>query len=349
VTPLAAFALVAALGDEIETHARHGAVEVAWTAPDGCPTADDVLGATLVLLGGSTGPSAVQAVGVVEQRNGAPYVLELRVATGGQPGTRRVEAKRCERLADVAALVLAIAIDPSVLARAPSETPPETQAPAPVAATPIVPEPSTTPPPVQPTPSERPKTSPRPTETPPTKPTARRRVHVGLVASGGVGLALLPGTAAALGLATVISGRLWRVEIGALYWSPRRATSSANPDVGGRFQLGGGDLRACVVPGSGTIELPICAGLLVAAMHGRGSGRALVTTNSVASPLVAATAGPVVLWRPRAAKGVLGVLARIEGILALTRPAFQTAVSGSVHEVPRGGAQALVGLEVRFR
>jgi hypothetical protein len=173
-------------------------------------------------------------------------------------------------------------------------------------------------------------------------------VHVGIALTGGVGLALLPGTAAALGLAAVVSGRLWRVELGGLYWTPRRTTSVANPDVEGRFQLAGADARACVVPGSGTIELPVCAGIMIAAMHGRGSGAGLVTTRSAASPLVAAMAGPVVLWRPRAARGRVGVLARIEGVLALTRPSFRTA-SGQVHGVPRGGAQALAGLEVRFR
>lgn len=121
----------------------HGAepLSLAWTAPAGCPSRDDVLAETRRLLGGkidSDAPLAARA----EVALAAPSDYRLRITLDRTPGERprEVHAPTCAELGDAAALILALSLDPASVADAPPGTalhadpaaPPPPPAPAPL-------------------------------------------------------------------------------------------------------------------------------------------------------------------------------------------------------------------------
>ena len=84
-------------------------------------------------------------------------------------------------------------------------------------------------------------------------------------------------------------------------------------------------------------------------MHGAGRG-ALASRNSAASPWVAASLAPTLLWRPpTVAGGRLLFGARAEGSVSVTRPGFKTTVGGQLLEAgPLGGQfSVLLGFALR--
>lgn len=100
----------------------HGAepLSLAWTAPAGCPSRDDVLAETRRLLGGqieSDAPLAARA----EIALAAPSDYRLRITLDRTPGERprEVHAPTCAELGDAAALILALSLDPAGVASAP--------------------------------------------------------------------------------------------------------------------------------------------------------------------------------------------------------------------------------------
>lgn len=99
----------------------HGAepLSLAWTAPAGCPSRDDVLAETRRLLGGkieSDAPLAARA----EVALAAPSDYRLRITLDRTPGERprEVHAPTCAELGDAAALILALSLDPAGVAGA---------------------------------------------------------------------------------------------------------------------------------------------------------------------------------------------------------------------------------------
>jgi hypothetical protein len=83
-------------------------LELDWDAPDPCPDRDDVDALVMRHLGErSTTRAPVAASGRVTQTSNG-YVLTLRTSTG----ERRLEAVSCDELAQSAAVILALLIDP---------------------------------------------------------------------------------------------------------------------------------------------------------------------------------------------------------------------------------------------
>lgn len=103
-----------------------GQLRFAWRAPDVCPTRERVLARAEELLGRapeSTLTSALELDAQLAQKAAGSWQLELRSRTeAGQTTTRSVMAASCAELADAAALLLALAIDPALSARAGSQS-----------------------------------------------------------------------------------------------------------------------------------------------------------------------------------------------------------------------------------
>ncbi|WAS97005.1 hypothetical protein [Nannocystis punicea] len=341
---------------------------LAWTAPAGCPDEAEVRARVVRMTGQEAADRAtLTARGTVREAGPGRWslTLELTGATGG--GRRELTAPRCEELVEAAALVVAIAVDPRAALAAP------------VAGEVVVPAP-----PVNMSQGESPKEqgakdmpdgsgpkgnvgegmSEGPRDAPagelegpvadePPRPDGGeapaavaqpRGVEVGLRVAAGVSFArLLPQPSAAIGLALSVSGRRWRAEIGGLYAPP---VPGGTPAIGGLFQAGAVELRGCPVLRRGAVEVPLCVGLQVGAMEGRGRGTGLVTTTTERSPWLAATAGAALAWRPR---GRVGLWVGADAIVALLRPTFVTARGQEVHKAARFGGQVLAGIEVRLR
>jgi hypothetical protein len=336
---------LAATPDEI-TEARREGVELRWSAPaQVCPVADAVLDDALAVLGAAppAGTDVTADAEVVRDPDGLVLTLELRSADG--TGTRTVRAQQCAQLARIAALVIALSIDPSAVNRIPPELP--VDAPAievpPVDETlvdaPAIDEPAE--PPAPEIAVRREPTSP-PIATRPRRPP----LHASVAIAAGVGAFALPRATAAFELGLALAGRAWRVELGAGYWAPSVRDSAVNPAIGGRFQLAVAQARGCWVPRLGTVELPLCALAIVGGMLGRGTGE--LDVRKAASPWAAFGGGPTVMWRPRVQGGRIALLVRVEGVGAATQPAFATSASGVLWKARNGALQAFGGIEVRF-
>jgi hypothetical protein len=85
-----------------------------WDAPAACPDGTSVRTRALAMLEkSSTKAQAAQAEGRIETR-AAQHRLTLRIEVDGQIAERKLEADDCEVLAETAAWLIALAIDPSV-------------------------------------------------------------------------------------------------------------------------------------------------------------------------------------------------------------------------------------------
>jgi hypothetical protein len=333
-----------------------------WTAPDGCPTSDAITERIAAAVGDVEGPPLRARAEIVELED-QTFSLTLTLGREGEPeGLRTLEGPTCVAVSDAAILIVAIAIDPNA---ASALTPPDdsidpivpAQVPAPPPEEPEEPE---EPPPEEPEepppeePEEPPPAEPRdptPTSTPAPVPEPARQLAVDLAGNFGVGLGILPSVGGALGLHTALHGPLWRIELGATYETPRETSAASTPDVRGAFQLWSVDLRGCPVLGRNTLTVPLCLGVRAGLMH--GVGRGVADPAAAASPWVAVSAAPTLLWRPRSVADqrlLLGV--RAEASVSLTRPGFATTAGSTSTEVyeagPVGGqVGALVGVRLR--
>lgn len=328
-------------------------LQLDWQAPAGCPDQAGVRGRVAAMLAaGVIEGSDLAATGRVSAASEG-WRLELELVRAGGSERRSLGDSDCAALADAAALMIAVAIDP--LAR-----PPEVVVPAPVVelVPPVVAVPEDRPAvpedrPVVAVPEDRvePAEASEDEAVPRDRPVVRaRRLQLGLQAGAGVGFTrILPGPNAALGLGLGLEGRGWRVELNGGFAPPVRGTASGQPAIGGSFRVGFAELRGCGVPAlrRAPVSFPLCVGLQVGAMHGRGSGEGLRVPLAARSLWVATRIGGALRWRPR--DGRVGLWLGLDAIVALTRPEFETAGGVRVHRAAQAGGQASLGLEVRLR
>lgn len=90
-------------------HADEGAIR--WEVPEGCPAADDFRARVVANLGREVAAGEVDARLVVAKK-GARWRVVMTVKTAAGDGERELEAASCAELAEAAALILALTIDP---------------------------------------------------------------------------------------------------------------------------------------------------------------------------------------------------------------------------------------------
>jgi len=337
-----------------------GVFELRWEGTPGCPDAEAVALAVHRNLGNA--PLAereeiVRAEGRIRPGEGDQLELELSIDDGKGPGTRILQAETCDELADAAALIIAIAIDPDAAALEKAEEPAGEE--------PVVDdEPGLVPAPpagaAQPPREQSKESRPRANATPAasgslgpeikrtaTRPRGPRSVHVrlGARAVGGADVGMTSPIGAAAGLAFGILLPKWRFDLTAVYLPPRQAEAEANPDIGGVLQLWAVGLRAAWVPRAGSVGFPIGAAIELGAMHGRGQGSALEATSANAL-WAAAVAGPGLCW---AVLQSLALTLELDAVVPMTRPEFLTDRDTLVHRASGVGARMLGGIEVRWR
>ncbi|HEY8376912.1 MAG TPA: hypothetical protein VIK91_10510 [Nannocystis sp.] len=323
-----------------------------WEAPPGCPDAAAVRARVVALTGAeAAGKANLRARGSVRETDGR-WTLDLELTGETGSGRRMLKAQRCEELAEAGALVVAIAVDPRAAGVVPA--PPQE-----VGGTGSTGQMGDV---VERTWSNehvkeeevRGAIGPRIAEVVDEAGfeetgsidhvQADTWPKIGLRAAGGVSFArLLPGPSAAVSLTVSVSGRRWRAEVGGLYMPRVQGGTAA---IGGLFQAGAVELRGCPVLRRGRIEVPLCAGLQIGAMEGKGRGTMLIQTSTERSPWLALTLGAALAWRPQRR---VGLWLQADAIVALLRPAFATAEGTRIHETARVGGQVLAGIEVGLR
>ncbi|MBC8074403.1 MAG: hypothetical protein IAG13_39150, partial [Deltaproteobacteria bacterium] len=214
---------------------------IEWQAPAQCPSAAavDVLAERLLL----SSDADVHATATVSPAERGGYVLELRIADA--PTSRTWHAPGCEQLAELAALVVAIAADPVTVAASIPDPPrsidDERRGPAAGTATQEAE--------VRPRPSRRAD-----------RPGKPRDWH-GLVAAHGVfGVAELPRFDAGVGLAVGIGRRRWRIELGATHLFAQIDEIPRSGGVHARLAAWNTSALACGLFGRRRIGLAICGG-----------------------------------------------------------------------------------------
>lgn len=361
---LGTVAVIGALGTTpaAEAPAPSSGVVLEWTAPEGCPTGEHVQAwLDRALADSPADPAGMAARATVQTSADGRLTLDLTLTrSGAEAGRRVMEASDCGELAKAAVLIVALAVDPDATvetlpeeADAPPEPepePPEVQTPEvpaeperPAESPPAEPEPKPEPepePPAEPIPADQP---PPPDRTAPPD----GSIHVGLRAQGAAGLSVLPSPTAAVSLMAAIWGPRWRAELGATVWTP--VDSRPDGTAGGRIHQWTIDARGCGVLRPGPLELPLCGGLDVGAVH--GIGRGVLDPRRVASLRLAVALGPALVWRPERLDGRLGLWLGADVLVALVRARFRATPASTdlVYYTPPVGGRVGAGIEVRFR
>ncbi|MCY1065882.1 hypothetical protein OV090_13965 [Nannocystis sp. RBIL2] len=323
-------------------------VEFRWDAPASCPVEAEVVAELERLLGGllveRKGPR-LTAIARVRQEPGGGF--DLRLWTVSDEGTlqRSLTHAQCDALARAGALIAAMAIDPSVLERMSEETDAaEVAAEARTVEDPEpLPEPEPPAPEPEPAPAEPAQPEPEPPKPPPEKKKKERRVRGGVRLGAGLSFGDLPGVGALLRLTPALIWPRARLEFEVGYGPLRRARFDDTPDRGADLQLAVGAVRGCPLLHARKFEFPLCAGLELGALYGRGVGYEI--TSEARQLFVALHLAPGVFYavHPRVAVGGI-----VEGAVHVVRPRFVVENLGEIYRSALASVRALLAVEVRF-
>lgn len=263
-----------------------------WTAPEGCPDDAMVRAEVVRLLGGAIpAGEPVAAEGTTEATAGA-FRLTLRTRMNDADGERVLEAAACGELADAAALIVALMIDPEAVAEAPSAEPgPEPEPELPDTRErrlEVRTELATPDGPAEPEPEPAPEPEPEPAPEP------EPETLAGFLAlGGGLDVGSVPGVSGWLWLEggfgiPILDGRL---RVGAVLPQPA-GTETRGADIYA-FSV---DARACLHPFEGVRGLAACGGLMLAVAVAEGFGFSASETGS--GTYAGAMLGLEAEWRP---------------------------------------------------
>ena len=319
------------------------ASDVAWDAPQGCPSRSAVVSGVEVLLGEPLAAERLVVVlieGRVEQLANEQWKLSLRISTEAGTRERTFVGTTCQELGEIAIVLIAVAIDPSVEM-------PEAELPSGedesaaageatenqlVAADDGVESDAKHSSPIADVSRDRSEAS----QSSDAQGMGFVRVATGLLV--GPLPAVGPGIHVDLGL----RWRMLALSLGMSHWFERRVRIPGHT-AGGDLQLTTGDVRICAVPSARRLDVPLCVGVELGAMAGRGVG---VSNPRRGRGLWAAMLADVgITFRPWRWIG-FGIRAGL--VIPVTRPMFAFDDVGEVHRAAVVGFQGLAGIELRF-
>jgi hypothetical protein len=311
------------------------AAHLSWTAPVGCPGEEEVRArlARLVPLDAPMPEWEVSAV--VTREPDERFALRLTFESAGRSRQRAMSADSCTELADAAAVILALGVDPAARSSA--------WATQDLAMLPSSPEAAQrSPPDVAP---DHATDQPIHNAAPRGPSGGRPNLRVSLL--GGASAGVLASPSFGLGAAVAwASGRL-RIELAGT-WFPSAHVEVATENVGGDFSLisaGGSVCGSVLVPG--TLFLGPCAGGEAGRLGARGTGVGVGQPLDASAVWGAVKAGGLLVWyaAPR-----IGLRVGIDGILPLTRDHFFVPGAGAedVHRAAPVGGQMFAGVETTF-
>jgi hypothetical protein len=259
--------------------AQSGAVvELAWHAPSGCPSREDVQARIRELAGASQATDTpLRAEATITRNAGGRLHLKLVVRRADLVGERNIEGKSCEDLAGAAAVNLVLllhsaaplaAAEPAPNGPAPNSSAPN--GPAPNGATSAQQSEQTlavTPPSPQPSAAE--------SATPPAGEAAHpQRSWRGVLQLPLVSLEFgpLPRPSWGVTLAGGVEVEHWRFLIQASAWLPQTLLLPDHANTGARVERIDAGVRACRAFRLGDLELAPCASVSVQHIWARGTG-----------------------------------------------------------------------------
>jgi hypothetical protein len=294
---------------------------VQWTAPASCPddAAVEARIAAYVDVEANVSPTIAT---VVERADG--FEVELVSTIDGETQRRTLAAPTCETLADAAAAVIAVTIDPLATEPAAQEIPPPE----------VAPDVAVQPPAINTTRGMTPE--------PAIEDESRRPLEIGLRTGGGYGSAIAPRGSGVLGVAVSIGRRPWTIEAEARLWTPR-TFEAADESFGARVIMGTAMLVGCLRPPSQRVEVPLCLGV--------EAGRQNVAPRELDAPV---TRGyPWVAPLVRAGlrfrlNDLMGLVLTGEAAVPVVRAAIQIEGFGELWQTQAVSGRALVAIDFRW-
>lgn len=299
-------------GQSLDGAAAPSAIAITWTAPEGCPGADEIK-AEVRRMAGAAAPTAeaTEVHATVLRDPGNAWQLTLTTKVGARQGERKLGASDCAELGRAAALVIALMINPAA---------------DPSAAPPVV-----TPPPAPP-----------PAPPPPPEPPRASRFALGAAVL--VGSGQLPDGAIGLGARFAVGGGAFSAQLRGDLWFPRDAGSAAKPSAGGSFGAVDLGLGGCLTARPDRRLGPnICAGAAVTGTHATGFG----VNNPGAATVISAGAFLEGALRVKlTTRNALRV--GIEALAPFERPSFALAGVGTVFRPAPIWLRGTLGWELNF-
>lgn len=284
---------------------------VTWTAPPECPDDAAMERRIAELVASSSARDGVARAQV--QRDGDAYVVDVIVAIDGTEHQRALRAPDCESLADAAALVVALTLDPTALGGEPDATTTTTT----TTTTTVAPD-ATARAPAEATREAEDATPARGRRArgeaadPPRAAATPRMFELGGRLWSGWGSALAPRGSALLGGALVLTWRRVALEAEARMWLPRALL--LGQAVAARIWLGSALLAACLRPPTRRVEFGLCPALETGGTRARGVE---VVEPTASSNLWVAPVGRIALRVPL--RRGLGLVAGVEVAAPLQR------------------------------
>lgn len=284
-----------------------------WSAPMGCPTDADVRTRVEALIGRSLRDHDEAAQIDAEITASTPPQLRLVVRSDSGTRERTIAAKDCTELAEIAAVVIAVTLDPSASLRAPEPAPPPDE--------PSPPAPPPAPRPVDPSP----------------------RVGGLVRLGGGVGLGPLPAVAGVLDGEIGARWKHARLVVGVEHQFPTEVTLRPS-GAGARVALTAVRVVGCYVGTVGKrVEFPICAGASAGVMSARGFGVPRRERKRLPWAGAHLETGVTVIALRWLAFGLIGRVG-----VPFVRPGFALDDFGVVHRAAPAAFTGLATIELRF-
>jgi len=325
---------------------ERGALRLEWTAPGGCPNGVEVVDRIETLLGvriADLAPEPIVARGSVREIGALRYELTLETHQRDQRFARSMQAPSCAELSDAGALVLALAIDPTLAdrqARGSVGTEPGTSALPTEAAPGTEPKPSPeAKPPVETLDTKDPADEPPPPPAPPPPSTPLLSARIELVLDIGSVSDVSYGPRANVGL----DFRDFRLELGALWLPPARTYLPSDSERGGAIDLVVAQVDACYLPIRGDFALEGCAGLELGRLHGAGFGTSSEEDGS--GPWFGAGASALARGKTTSA---LSVIVSAGAVVVPQDTEFVLENVGTVYRVPLVVGRLGLGIETEF-
>jgi hypothetical protein len=306
-----------------------------WNAPPPCPDEPAFQARVVAFAGRAPGPDEVLARATVT--GGPPWVAVVDLELEGVSARRELAAAECDALADAVALVVAVTLDPVVVARTLRERamlPARDMVPGPIdepvrdpVDTSIAPQVNATPVVSQPRSRRRPRPAP---------------VTSLLIGAGGE-LGAVPGGTGGFAVGATLMWPRARIEAIGRYWIRRRDRLAS--DGGADVELGTAGLRGCAQLAQRRLFVPLCAGAEAGGLVATGFG--LPSARRAVIPWLAGTASatigvhaapPVALW------------AGVELAVPILRPRVTVATQPTteLHVVAPVSGRLLGGVEFRL-
>lgn len=348
---------------------------LAWGVPSACPSGAEVERRIGALLGTPSTEWPIQVTAAIRRERGG-FRLDMVARRGSARQQRTLWHRECAVLGEAAALLVALAVDPSAAAIDPEmasllrssrgresklvrrpEPPPQRVSPASRDSSAVLsvapPDDARSlgggaPPPSQGETARAGERGSGPSEEPEVSETSERsRVDrwLALRAAGGIAYGLESAVSPGLrGTAALALGRYARVELGGSYWRISDGRDADRRGGGADMTLTSGSARGCGVPAVGIIEAPLCAGVELGSVRvtgpgipeGRGDGQ-LWSAVSLGAALAVVPLPQLAIWLAA------------DSSIALTRPSFRISPTGEDWRAGAYDLRVTLGVEVRFR